>query len=93
MPIQAEPTRKPTNYAIPAMLAVLPIIYYRLRGKVTPKDRDILRVVVNPGTVQHVLFLRGGQPAAVATCTSVIPEPATGTWLVNYENLVWLKVE
>ena len=83
---------KKQNYGRPPAFAILPVIYYTLRGAMKPKSEGgTFRTTLHPGTVQHILFMRQGNPVGVALCRDIVHEPNNATWRITYGDILWLE--
>jgi len=83
---------KNQSYAKPPAFAVLPVIYYTLRGVIKPKaEGGSFWTTIKPGQVQHVLFMRHGHPVGLALCRDIVHHPDTATWVVTYGDITWLE--
>lgn len=90
-----EETRrtKKQSFARPPTFAIMPVIYYTLRGTVRPKDGGTFRTTLHPGTVQHIIFMRQGNPVGIALCRDIVHEPKNATWQMTYGDISWLETQ
>ncbi len=83
---------KKQSYSKPTAFAILPVIYYTLRGIMKAKaGGGSFRTTIKPGLIQHVLFVRHGNPVGIALCREIVHHPATATWVVTYGDISWLE--
>lgn len=79
------------SYSRPPTFAVLPVIYYTLRGTAKLKEGGSFSTTLNPGAVQHIIFMRQGSPVGIGVCRDVIHDDHNALWVVVYGEILWLK--
>lgn len=81
--------RVENNFSLPVHAVAMRVIYYTIRGVAkVKKDGGTFKMPSDPGDVQHVLFMRHGEPTALAICAGV--QKKLGEWRVTYEKVLWL---